>query len=470
MGSCCSSPTYTKCDGCREKNSSASTFSSSRKSVTSRFGSLSPSQRERLESEADQMADHFTRSRSTRSIGGPSSEIRTATFSEHRGRQVLKKEIPTIQQSLLAENNVLLKSVDEEAATESSTGEDKGTRSITETAETNVSTPEAVDENEEILTKRIDSKVKSVSKDNSPTLNGGSALTGSSQQEMGSFFGRDFSNVRIHNDRKSHQYAQSIGALAATKSNHIFFSDQASPTNDKPLLVHELTHVVQQNRAPKIASHSTPFDTEKHAANTQPVQMKTEISTPASDISNAPVDWQLYQATICRGKTNEHSSTQPRDFPATYISSINVSINQQKVTLGWTGPSVAEAEQIVQDVTGDGIINCSTGAGVRGETSCNDETHSKDSGSCCTPIGSFTLGGQSCVTPRLSLQNFSGFQRGGIGFHYYSSVPSHPASHGCVRLHRGASKIIFDNARTDNTTVNVSGSYSRSYRRHRSCS
>ena len=111
MGSCCSSPTYTKCDGCREKNSSASTFSSSRKSVTSRFGSLSPSQRERLESEADQMADHFTRSRSTRSIGGPSSEIRTATFSEHRGRQVLKKEIPTIQQSLLAENNVLLKSV-----------------------------------------------------------------------------------------------------------------------------------------------------------------------------------------------------------------------------------------------------------------------------------------------------------------------------------------------------------------------
>jgi hypothetical protein len=470
MGSCCSSPTYAKCDNSREKTSSASIFSSSRRSISSKFGSLAPSQRERLESEADQMVDRFTRSRSTRSIGEPSRDLRTTTFPEHRGRQILKKGVPAIRQSLLAENNVLLKSADEEAITESSTGEDKGTGSVTETAETNVSSPEFSDENEEILTKRIDSKVKSVSKDNSPPLNGGSALTGSSQQEMGSFFGRDFSNVRIHNDSKSHQYTHSIGALAATKSNHIFFSDRASPTSDKPLLVHELTHVVQQNRAPKMSSHSTPFDTGINTANTQPVQMKTAISTPASDISNAPVDWQLYQATICRGKTNEHSSTQPRDFPATYISSINVSINQQKVTLGWAGPSIAEAEQIVQDVTGDGIINCSTGAGVRGETSCNDETHSKSTGSCCTPIGSFTLGGQSCVTPRLSLQNFSGFQRSGIGFHYYSSVPSHPASHGCVRLHRGASKIIFDNARTGHTTVNVSGSYSRSYSRHRSCS
>lgn len=464
--------THTQCNTCRKKGAEASTFRTFNDLGLFKSGSLSPSRRERLEKEADQMADRFMSSRLTPLPRKLFSGLRTGNLSQAHENSVLKKESPSISQFPLPHNTFLLKNADEEEAlTGAKQKENKGGDSIEETAETNVGEPNAGQpprEEEEVLTKRGDNRIKPVSF--SPLMaGGGSALPTSEKQEMGTFFGRDFSTVRIHNDKQSHQYTQRIGALAATKSNHIYFSNRINPDRYQHLLAHELTHVVQQKHAPRLSHHLAPVTTTDET-NAQSVQRQAEPSSATSSISDAPVDWQLYQDTICRGKDNEHDSTQPRDFPETYISKINVSISDQKVTLDWTGPSVAEAEEIVQRVTGNGVINCSTGAGVRGETSCNDAAHSITTGSCCTPIGSFTLGAQSCVTPRLNLQNFSGFQRAGIGLHYYSSVPSHPASHGCVRLHRGASKIIFDNARSGHTTVEVSGSYSSRYRRHGSCS
>lgn len=77
-------------------------------------------------------------------------------------------------------------------------------------------------------------------------------------------FGRDFSNVRIHNDSVAAKSAQSINALAYTTGNTIVFNQgQYSPDSDsrKKLMAHELTHVVQQSRA-----------------NNQPVQRKTDLT------------------------------------------------------------------------------------------------------------------------------------------------------------------------------------------------
>jgi hypothetical protein len=352
-----------------------------------------------------------------------------------------------------APRQAVLKKDDEEsrAATPEGAQDLKGGGSVEETAESNLGEPGAA--TDEVLTKRADARVEPV-RHAPAAAEGGSALPAAERGPFEAFFGRDFSAVRIHNDSQAHRYTRQINALAATRSNHIYLSEQVAASRPRALLAHELTHVVQQGSAPLVARHPA---------------RRAQLQVAPPNVSPAPVGWQLYQATICKGKENEHESTQPRDFPETYISQINVSLTNQRVTLDWTGPSVAEAEQIVQDVTGDGVINCSTGAGVDGQTSCNDVEHSKSGGSCCTPIGTFTLGAQSCVTPRLGLQNFSGFQRAGVGFHYYSSVPRHPASHGCVRLHRGASKIIFDSARSNVTTVVVSGSYTGSYRRYSSC-
>jgi hypothetical protein len=450
MGSCSQSATCNQCDSCRKQNTGAA-FRPFRESHRS-SGGLSQGQRQRLESEADQMAERFMQSRSTPVVAKPFAGL-PARLSSTRQGQVQKKALPLSA----SPQTVLLQSADEEKAPATAAPTElKGSGSVDETAESNVGEPSGAGdmprEGEEVLTKRGDNRVAPVARE--PSISGGGgALPASTQREMGSFFGRDFSSVRIHNDAHAHQYTRSIGALAATRSNHIYLSDRIDSSRYTPLLAHELTHVVQQDRAPRLGQGS--------ARSTQ---------TAPPNISRAPIGWQLYQETICAGKENEHASTQPRDFPRTYISQINVSLTNQRVTLDWTGDSVAEAEEIVQRVTGDGVINCSTGAGVTGETSCNDPEHSRSSGSCCTPIGTFTLGAQSCVTPKLGLQNFSGFQRAGVGFHYYSSVPSHPASHGCVRLHRGASRIIFDSARPGVTTVVVSGSFASSYSRYSSCS
>jgi hypothetical protein len=63
-------------------------------------------------------------------------------------------------------------------------------------------------------------------------------------------FGRDFSDVRIHDDSEAAKSAQSINALAYTIGNNIVFNQNQFSTkseNGKKLLAHELTHVVQNN-------------------------------------------------------------------------------------------------------------------------------------------------------------------------------------------------------------------------------
>lgn len=74
---------------------------------------------------------------------------------------------------------------------------------------------------------------------------GGRPLPESIQQKMETFFGTDFSDVRIHVG----QEASSIGALAFTHGSNIYFApglfNPGTPQGQQ-LLGHELTHVVQQ--------------------------------------------------------------------------------------------------------------------------------------------------------------------------------------------------------------------------------
>ena len=74
---------------------------------------------------------------------------------------------------------------------------------------------------------------------------GGRPLPEAVQKKMESFFGADFSDVRVH---VGHE-AASIGALAFTHGSNIYFApglyNPATPQGQQ-LLGHELTHVVQQ--------------------------------------------------------------------------------------------------------------------------------------------------------------------------------------------------------------------------------
>ncbi len=85
----------------------------------------------------------------------------------------------------------------------------------------------------------------------------GSPLPASSRKEMEQRFGYDFSQVRIHTDKEAQNSAAEVNANAYTQKNNIVFgSGYFAPETiqGKKLLAHELTHVVQQSAADKLAS------------------------------------------------------------------------------------------------------------------------------------------------------------------------------------------------------------------------
>ena len=63
-------------------------------------------------------------------------------------------------------------------------------------------------------------------------------------------FDADFSQVRVHSDRKAAEATGALGARAFTVGRHIAFNRgeyRPASTSGRQLLAHELTHVVQQS-------------------------------------------------------------------------------------------------------------------------------------------------------------------------------------------------------------------------------
>src|SRR6478609_4949638 len=88
---------------------------------------------------------------------------------------------------------------------------------------------------------------------------GGSPLTPDVKEEMQGRLGHDFSDVRVHNDSRAHESAQSVNAHAYTVgSNVVFQRDKYDPgsAEGKTMLAHELTHVIQQRSGPVDGSDS----------------------------------------------------------------------------------------------------------------------------------------------------------------------------------------------------------------------
>ena len=100
----------------------------------------------------------------------------------------------------------------------------------------------------------------------------GSHMSNSVQNELSNKMGADFSNVNIHTDSEAVQMNQSLGARAFTHGSNIFFNrGEYSPSSSrgKHLLVHELTHVVQQggDKKKKIVQRQSEEGEEKKASN-----------------------------------------------------------------------------------------------------------------------------------------------------------------------------------------------------------
>lgn len=76
---------------------------------------------------------------------------------------------------------------------------------------------------------------------------GGRPLTSATLKFMGPRFGADFRHVRLHADQQSHETASQIQARAFTYRNNIWLG-KGENENNKNLLAHELTHVLQQKK------------------------------------------------------------------------------------------------------------------------------------------------------------------------------------------------------------------------------
>jgi hypothetical protein len=78
----------------------------------------------------------------------------------------------------------------------------------------------------------------------------GQPLDTPTKEFMGSRFGYDFSNIRIHTDERAAKSAYSVNALSYTVGNNVIFNEgqyQPNKLEGRRLLAHELTHVVQHS-------------------------------------------------------------------------------------------------------------------------------------------------------------------------------------------------------------------------------
>ena len=87
---------------------------------------------------------------------------------------------------------------------------------------------------------QLDSRIASTS--------GGRPLPGTVRRDMETAFDADFSAVQLHDTQQDRADAESIGARAFTHKHHIWLGRNGG-ADDRGLLAHELTHVIQQGAA-----------------------------------------------------------------------------------------------------------------------------------------------------------------------------------------------------------------------------
>jgi len=113
------------------------------------------------------------------------------------------------------------------------------------------------EEEEEIQTKQLPSQTPEIVPGVETSINsirgGGQPLPDSTRAFFEPRFGCDFSRVRVHTDANAADTARAVNARAFTRGHDVVFgAGQYAPgtTAGQRLLAHELTHVIQQGRAP----------------------------------------------------------------------------------------------------------------------------------------------------------------------------------------------------------------------------
>jgi Domain of unknown function (DUF4157)/Putative amidase domain len=164
------------------------------------------------------------------------------------------------------------------------------------------------------------------------SLTDGAPLEPTVGKHMSTFFGFDFSRVRVHTDRQAEGLASSLGAKAFTIGDHVAFGQRRyDPTTREgtELLAHELTHVVQQSRgltgpiaAAGIGQPGDRYEREADAMAARAVDSVDPGGAAPPDATNAPaapvVQAQPLPGAPAAGPAAPPSGSYNRSAAATY--------------------------------------------------------------------------------------------------------------------------------------------------------
>jgi len=137
---------------------------------------------------------------------------------------------------------------------------------------------------------------------------GGQALPPEVRTDMESRLGADFSSVRVHTDGRAAASATAVQARAYTVGEEVVFGPgglDASSSDGRRTLAHELTHVVQQRSGPVEGtptgdgiSVSDPSDRYERQAEQVATNAMQASATPAPAASPAPTGVQREELVL----------------------------------------------------------------------------------------------------------------------------------------------------------------------------
>lgn len=167
---------------------------------------------------------------------------------------------------------------------------------------------------------------------------GGEPLDEGTHSYMAARFGRNFDDVRIHNDNRAQETAKDLNAEAFTTGRDIYFGRGAyQPTQEsgRGLLAHELTHVVQQDQGTMRANLRTVGNA--HVSHTLSPTMQSKLTVgDTNDIYEQEAD--RVANAVVDGAGPDHYG-KPHTSPVGQISRL-----QRAAVSRWSGGTLTEVD------------------------------------------------------------------------------------------------------------------------------
>ncbi|WP_169239620.1 eCIS core domain-containing protein [Candidatus Roseilinea sp. NK_OTU-006] len=173
----------------------------------------------------------------------------------------------------------------------------------------------------------------------------GAPLPADTRTRMETHLGADFSAVRVHTDAQADALNRQLGAQAFTHGADIYVSaGKYAPQSSEGqrLLAHELTHVTQQQAAPRLRRLMSPADFKKQTSGLLGSRSKTDFTTLDRLLDDySKFGWAEADIPNRKAKLDQIDQAA-RAYAGKRKSGVNKLITSVQTELGFIGP-LAEA-------------------------------------------------------------------------------------------------------------------------------